>query len=120
MEEHQLDPFDALELVKAQDGRFLGGGDVRIGEFILLVDSDTRIPVDCILPTVSELLQSPRVGFTQHLITPMQVTPPTSSSVFSFQNGRLRGNRSFGTDCMVALPAPVVRLPDSHVYALWP
>lgn len=83
MEQHQLDPFDALELVKAQDGRFLGGGDVRIGEFILLVDSDTRIPVDCILPTVSELLQSPRVGFTQHLITPMQVTPPTRSSASS-------------------------------------
>lgn len=44
-----------------------------MGEFILLVDSDTRIPSDCILPTVSELLQSPSVGFTQHLITPMQV-----------------------------------------------
>ena len=75
MEEHQLDPFDALDLVKAEDGRFLGGGDVRIGNFILLVDSDTRIPVDCILPTVSELLQSPEVGFTQHLIAPMQVHP---------------------------------------------
>jgi len=73
MEEHQLDPFDALDLMVAEDGRFLGGGDVRIGDFILLVDSDTRIPVDCILPTVSELLQSPQVGFTQHLITPMQV-----------------------------------------------
>ena len=24
------------------------------------------------------------------------------------------------TDGMVAVPAPVVRLPDSHVYALWP
>ena len=24
------------------------------------------------------------------------------------------------TDCMVVVPAPVVRLPDSHVYALWP
>ena len=22
--------------------------------------------------------------------------------------------------CMVVVPAPVVRLPDSHVYALWP
>ena len=73
MEEHQLDPFDALDLMKAEDGRFLGGGDVRIGDFILLVDSDTRIPIDCILPTISELLQSPQVGFTQHLITPMQV-----------------------------------------------
>ncbi len=73
MDEHQLDPFDALDIVRAEEGRFLGGGDVRIGDFILLVDSDTRIPVDCILPTVSELLQSPQVGFTQHLIAPMQV-----------------------------------------------
>ena len=24
------------------------------------------------------------------------------------------------TDCMVVVPAPVVRLPDSYVYALWP
>ena len=24
------------------------------------------------------------------------------------------------TDCMVAVPAPVVRLPDSQLYALWP
>lgn len=52
---------------------FLGGGDVRVGEFILLVDSDTRIPRDCILPTIFELLASPQVAFTQHLITPMQV-----------------------------------------------
>lgn len=80
MEEHQIDPFDALDLMKTEDGRFLGGGDVRIGDFILLVDSDTRIPVDCILPTVSELLQSPQVGFTQHLITPMQVLPHLSTT----------------------------------------
>ena len=46
MDEHQLDPFDALDIVRAEEGRFLGGGDVRIGDFILLVDSDTRIPVD--------------------------------------------------------------------------
>ena len=24
------------------------------------------------------------------------------------------------TDCMVIVPAPVVRLLDSHMYALWP
>ena len=24
------------------------------------------------------------------------------------------------TDCMVIVLAPVVRLPDSHMYALWP
>ena len=24
------------------------------------------------------------------------------------------------TDCMLVVPGPLVRLPDSHVYALWP
>ena len=34
----------------------------------------------------------------------------------------LSQHRAIGlqTDCMVVVPAPVVRLPDSHVYALWP
>ena len=80
IKEQGLDPFDALEAVRqatadaTPDEAFLGGGDVRVGDFILLVDSDTRIPGDCILPTVSELLDSPEVAFTQHLITPMQVS----------------------------------------------
>ena len=34
----------------------------------------------------------------------------------------LQKHRAIGlqTDCMMVVPAPVVRLPDSHVYALWP
>ena len=34
----------------------------------------------------------------------------------------LQQHRAVGlqTDCMVAVPAPVVSLLDSHVYALWP
>ena len=51
---------------------FLAGGDVRMGDFILLVDSDTRVPQHCILPVVSELLRSPQVAFTQHYTTPLQ------------------------------------------------
>ncbi len=80
IKEQGLDSFDALEAMRQEtaaatpDEAFLAGGDVRIGDFILLVDSDTRIPRDCILPTVSELLESPEVAFTQHLITPMQVS----------------------------------------------
>jgi cellulose synthase/poly-beta-1,6-N-acetylglucosamine synthase-like glycosyltransferase len=45
---------------------------VRVGEFILLVDADTRVPPDCILPTVSELLRAPAVGYTQHFTLPLQ------------------------------------------------
>lgn len=52
---------------------FQAAGDVRVGEFILLVDSDTRVPRDCIAPTVTELMNSESVAFTQHCTTPMQV-----------------------------------------------
>ncbi len=73
-----MDAYDALQEVRLQtlaaapDQAFWAGGDVRIGAFILLVDSDTRVPEDCILPVVSELLRSPHVGFTQHFTTPLQ------------------------------------------------
>ncbi|KAK9919061.1 hypothetical protein WJX75_009087 [Coccomyxa subellipsoidea] len=90
IKEQGLDPFDALEAVRqatadaTPDEAFLGGGDVRVGEFILLVDSDTRIPQDCILPTVSELLDSAEVAFTQHLITPMQVSHDYFENAMAF------------------------------------
>ena len=61
------------------DQAFWAGGDVRIGDFILLVDCDTRVPLDCMLPVVSELLRSPHVGFTQHFTTPLQACPPLCS-----------------------------------------
>lgn len=43
-----------------------GSGDVRIGEFILLVDSDTRVPEDCLLDAASELRTSPELAILQH------------------------------------------------------
>lgn len=52
---------------------FQAAGDVVIGDFILLVDSDTRVPRDCIAPTVTELINSDSVAFTQHCTAPMQV-----------------------------------------------
>jgi hypothetical protein len=47
-------------------------GDIRTGDFVLLVDCDTRVPADCMLPVITELLRAPRIAFTQHLISPMQ------------------------------------------------
>ena len=79
LQEERLDQYEALEEVRFRtvdatpEQAFLAGGDVRIGEFILLVDSDTRVPEHCILPTVTELLLSPEVAFTQHFTTPLQV-----------------------------------------------
>ena len=66
---------------------FLAGGDVRMGDFILLVDSDTRVPAHCILPVVTELLRSPQVAFTQHYTTPLQArtTPLCETALLQAQ-----------------------------------
>lgn len=48
-------------------------GNIRIGAHILLVDSDTRVPADCLLDAVSEMEQSPEVAILQFSSAVMQV-----------------------------------------------
>ena len=56
----------ALADVLAQDeGRTLADGNIRVGDYILLVDADTRVPDDCIIEAVSEMEQSPDVAILQ-------------------------------------------------------
>jgi len=57
-----------------QKGRAWGNGNIRIGDYILLVDSDTRVPQDCLLEAVSEMEQSPSVAIIQYLSGVMNVT----------------------------------------------
>lgn len=39
----------ALQLVSGEfNDEFFAGGDVRMGDIVLLVDSDTRVPEDCL------------------------------------------------------------------------
>ena len=49
-------------------------GNLEIGEFILMVDADTRIPHDCLHDVLIEFIKEPKLGLTQHLTTPMRVT----------------------------------------------
>ncbi|KAG6010511.1 hypothetical protein E4U43_008555 [Claviceps pusilla] len=49
-------------------------GDIRVGEIILLVDSDTRVPEDCLLYGAAEMFLSPEVAIVQHSTGVMQVT----------------------------------------------
>ncbi|CAM9426416.1 unnamed protein product [Phaeothamnion confervicola] len=68
------DPVAALELVKAEFAHeFLGAGDVRIGEVILLVDSDTRIPEDCLAKVSGEFALYGEVGFLQCKSTAIRI-----------------------------------------------
>ncbi len=48
------------------EGRIWAKGNIRHGEYILLVDSDTRIPEDCFLDAAMEMEGSPEVGILQY------------------------------------------------------
>jgi len=48
------------------EGRAWAAGNIRIGEYILIIDSDTRVPEDCFLDAANELRQSPDIAIIQH------------------------------------------------------
>ncbi|KAK1773342.1 glycosyl transferase family group 2-domain-containing protein [Copromyces sp. CBS 386.78] len=63
----------ALQQVFEENGRAWTNGNIRMGDYILLIDSDTRVPADCLLDTVSEMEQSPDIGIMQFSSGVMQV-----------------------------------------------
>ncbi|GAM34000.1 hypothetical protein TCE0_013f01302 [Talaromyces pinophilus] len=73
--EEELVYREAFDHVIQSDPRIRGaGGDIRVGEFILIVDSDTRIPADCLLYGAAEMFLSPEVAIIQHSTSVMQVS----------------------------------------------
>jgi len=72
----------ARQIVEESDGgRTWSYGDVRIGEFILLIDSDTVVPETCLLAGALEMIESPEVAIIQHSSGVMNQTHNT------FENG---------------------------------
>ncbi|KAK0654846.1 glycosyl transferase family group 2-domain-containing protein [Cercophora newfieldiana] len=63
----------ALKEVLEEDGRAWADGNIRVGDYILIIDSDTRVPADCLLDAVSEMELSPDVGILQFSSGVMQV-----------------------------------------------
>lgn len=58
---------DALaQAVEETNGRVWASGNIRIGDYILLIDSDTRMPVDCLIEAAAEMERCPEVGALQH------------------------------------------------------
>ncbi|KIW94381.1 uncharacterized protein Z519_04357 [Cladophialophora bantiana CBS 173.52] len=62
-----------LREVLEETPRAWADGNIRVGDYILLIDSDTRVPADCLLDAVSEMEQSPNVGIMQFASGVMQV-----------------------------------------------
>ncbi|KAK7885195.1 hypothetical protein LTR67_010686 [Exophiala xenobiotica] len=67
--------------VTKDEGRTWAAGDVRVGAIVLIIDSDTRVPEDCLLYGALELHESPEVALIQHASGIMQVVNN------SFENG---------------------------------
>lgn len=66
---------EVLETFKATTGHEgWAAGNIRIGELILIIDSDTRVPVDCFLDAASEFHHAPQVAILQHDSGVMQVS----------------------------------------------
>jgi hypothetical protein len=55
-------------------GEAWADGNIRVGDYILLVDSDTRVPTDCLLEAVSEMEHSQEVAILQFSSGVMNVT----------------------------------------------
>ncbi|GFZ49140.1 hypothetical protein JCM24511_06890 [Saitozyma sp. JCM 24511] len=65
---------EALEQALAEsEGIAWAAGNIRIGEIILIIDSDTRVPEDCFLDAASEFHSSPNIAIIQHESAVMQV-----------------------------------------------
>lgn len=62
------------EVLQEDEGRTWAEGNIRIGDYILIIDSDTRVPSDCLLDAVSEMEQSPDVAILQYTSGVMRVT----------------------------------------------
>ncbi|KAI8812443.1 glycosyl transferase family group 2-domain-containing protein [Cladochytrium replicatum] len=60
-----MDYYDGLEKVVAEDGLAWAGGNILVGDFILQLDADTRVPEDCLLDAVSEMVASPECAILQ-------------------------------------------------------
>ncbi|KAI0387103.1 glycosyl transferase family group 2-domain-containing protein [Hypomontagnella monticulosa] len=62
------------DVLEEDEGRTWAEGNIRIGDYILIIDSDTRVPPDCLLDAVSEMEQSPQVAILQFSSGVMRVT----------------------------------------------
>ncbi|CDW93833.1 hypothetical protein [Sporisorium scitamineum] len=76
---------EALEMaLQARDGRAQAEGDVRLGDYIFLIDCDTRIPVDAFLDAAREMETCPEVAILQHCSGVMYVADHFFENMMDF------------------------------------
>ncbi|KAG5916026.1 hypothetical protein E4U61_004054 [Claviceps capensis] len=73
-EEEEVMYHEVLQQTLKENPLAWADGDIRLGEIILLVDSDTRVPEDCLLYGAAEMFLSPEAAIVQHSTGVMQIT----------------------------------------------
>ncbi len=53
------------EVLEEMGGRAWAASNIRVGDYIVLIDSDMRVPKDCLLDAASEMEQSPEIAIMQ-------------------------------------------------------
>ncbi|EJD37769.1 hypothetical protein AURDEDRAFT_116681 [Auricularia subglabra TFB-10046 SS5] len=108
MDETQL-AERALEMACAEtEGRAWGRGGraMKIGEIILIVDSDTLVPEDCLRDAAREMAESPEVAIIQHVSDAMQVAHHYFENAIAYFTRRI--NHAISVACSNGEIAPFV------------
>jgi hypothetical protein len=73
-EEDEVFSMALSQTIQEDQGRTWAEGNIRFGDYILIIDSDTRVPQDCLYDAVSEMEASPQVAIIQFSSGVMNVT----------------------------------------------
>ncbi len=96
---------EALQMaIEARDGRAGAEGDVRLGDYIFLIDCDTRIPVDAFLDAASEMETSPEVAILQHCSGVMYVADHFFENMMGFFTDIVNWSISWLVACGATAP----------------
>ncbi|GAA5824490.1 hypothetical protein JCM11251_000445 [Rhodosporidiobolus azoricus] len=66
LDEDRLYEVVLQEALAEKNSEVWASGNIRHGKYILLIDSDTRVPPDCFLDAVCEMEAEPSLGLLQH------------------------------------------------------
>lgn len=64
--EERLYDLAFQKAIQESEGKAWASGNVRVGDYVLLIDSDTRMKPDCLAEAAAEMERSPEVGALQH------------------------------------------------------
>ncbi|CAM9174342.1 unnamed protein product, partial [Chrysoparadoxa australica] len=99
----------ALKMVQDSTGHeFEAGGDMKMGEIILLVDSDTRVPQDCLYKVQGEFAMDENLGFLQCRTTPLLICEDNYFEKFIGHFTRIIYDLGIATSCAWGTISPLV------------